>query len=154
MTNRLITVQRSFDKPPKSGHVRHVPILDVLYPTLRVWRLKNKNDLVFPNEAGNMHTPSPRIVQDTFPAVLRAAELPKMRFHDLRHTFASHWVMKGGDLFKLQKILGHADQQMVQRYAHLAPEAFGADRGIFGPAPTQDAEVVELKPAKRRRGST
>ena len=50
---------------------------------------------------------------------------------NLRHTFASHWVMKSGDLFKLQKILGHADQQMVQRYAHLAPEAFGV-RGIFG----------------------
>lgn len=39
-------------------------------------------------------------------------------------------------------------------YAHLTPEAFGADRGIFGPAPSQDAEVVNIdaraKRAKRK----
>jgi hypothetical protein len=32
----------------------------------------------------------------------------------------------------LQKILGHSSQQMVQRYAHLAPEAFDSVRGLFG----------------------
>ena len=50
-----------------------------------------------------------------------------MRFHDLRHTFASQWVLKGGDLFKLQKILGHQSVQMTMRYAHLAPDAFRED---------------------------
>lgn len=47
----------------------------------------------------------------------------------LRHTFASHWVMTGGDLFKLQKILGHATVQMTMRYSHLVPSAFEADYG-------------------------
>lgn len=141
---RLITVHRSFDKKTKSGKSRHIPILNVLYPILRKWRLQNKNKLVFPNEAGNMHSPSPRIVKFTFPEVLQKAELPKMRFHDLRHTFASHWVAKGGDLFKLQKILGHADQQMVQRYAHLAPEVFDSVRDIFGNEPPEAATVKEL----------
>ncbi|MCB9478065.1 MAG: site-specific integrase [Deltaproteobacteria bacterium] len=144
LERRLITVRRSFDKPTKSGHVRHVPILDVLYPVLRSWRLQNANDLVFPNAAGNMHTPSPRLVKETFPATLKTAKLPPMRFHDLRHTFASQWVMRGGDLFKLQKILGHADQQMVQRYAHLAPEAFDSDRNIFGTDAPQADNVATL----------
>ncbi|MCB1153830.1 site-specific integrase, partial [bacterium] len=145
LERRLITVRRSFDKPTKSGHVRHVPILDVLYPVLRSWRLQNANDLVFPNAAGNMHTPSPRLVKETFPAILKTAKLPPMRFHDLRHTFASQWVMRGGDLFKLQKILGHADQQMVQRYAHLAPEAFDSDRNIFGTDAPQADNVATLR---------
>jgi len=44
------------------------------------------------------------------------------RFHDLRHTFASHFVMNGGSLYDLQKLLGHARFEETQRYAHLAPE--------------------------------
>jgi integrase len=143
----LITVQHSFDKPTKTGKVRHVPIMQTLAPILKAWRLKNNNGadgLVFPNGAGNMHTPSPRVITETFPAVVAAAGLAKLRFHDLRHTFASLWVMCGGDLFMLQKILGHSTQAMVQRYAHLAPEAFDKVRGIFGDAPptTEPGEVV------------
>lgn len=45
--------------------------------------------------------------------------LEDLKFHDLRHTFASWWVQKGGDLYALMKILGHSSLQMVQRYAHL-----------------------------------
>ncbi len=42
--------------------------------------------------------------------------------HDLRHSFASHLAMRGVSLFKIQKLLGHADIGMVQRYAHLIPD--------------------------------
>ena len=40
---------------------------------------------------------------------------------DLRHTFASHWMMNGGDLYVLKDILGHKSVAMTQRYAHLSP---------------------------------
>ena len=43
--------------------------------------------------------------------------------HVLRHTFASHYMMNGGDLIKLQKLLGHSTVIMTMRYAHLAPNA-------------------------------
>jgi site-specific recombinase XerD len=46
-----------------------------------------------------------------------------IRWHDLRHTFASHMVMAGVSIPKLQQLLGHATIQMTMRYAHLAPEA-------------------------------
>ncbi|ACR14596.1 site-specific recombinase, phage integrase family [Teredinibacter turnerae T7901] len=50
-------------------------------------------------------------------------ELPPGQLsHVLRHTFASHFVMNGGNILTLQKILGHADIKMTMRYAHLAPE--------------------------------
>jgi integrase len=139
---RLIAVQRSFDGPTKSGRVRHVPILDPLLPLLRAWRLKHPGRLVFTNTAGIMFAPSARIFQEVLHRVLEAGEFPSVRrsgrerpyvrFHDLRHTFASQWVVKGGDLFKLQKILGHQSVQMTMRYAHLAPDAFRDDYGRFG----------------------
>ena len=42
--------------------------------------------------------------------------------HVLRHTFASHFVMNGGNILTLQKILGHTTLAMTVRYAHLAPD--------------------------------
>ncbi|MFC1556724.1 tyrosine-type recombinase/integrase [candidate division KSB1 bacterium] len=48
--------------------------------------------------------------------------LPKIRFHDLRHTFASNFIMSGGNILSLNKILGHSDLKMTMRYAHLAPD--------------------------------
>jgi len=56
----------------------------------------------------------------------------RITFHALRHTFASHWMLKGGDIYRLQRILGHASIAMTQRYAHLAPAAFDQDHGRFG----------------------
>lgn len=42
--------------------------------------------------------------------------------HVLRHSFASHFMMNGGNILTLQKILGHSTIIMTMRYAHLAPE--------------------------------
>lgn len=42
--------------------------------------------------------------------------------HVLRHTFASHFVMNGGNILTLQKILGHSSLVMTMRYAHLSPD--------------------------------
>ncbi len=42
--------------------------------------------------------------------------------HALRHTFASHFMMNGGNILTLQRILGHQSLTMTMRYAHLAPE--------------------------------
>ncbi len=49
-------------------------------------------------------------------------ELPRGQCtHVLRHTFASHFMMNGGDFLVLNKILGHETIQMTMEYAHLAP---------------------------------
>lgn len=49
-----------------------------------------------------------------------AAGLPGLRIHDLRHTFASLLVSRGASLEMIAKLLGHAQVQTTQRYAHLA----------------------------------
>ncbi len=46
---------------------------------------------------------------------------PGQLTHVLRHTFASHFMMNGGNILVLQKILGHTDIKMTMRYAHFAP---------------------------------
>lgn len=50
-------------------------------------------------------------------------ELPDGQLtHVLRHTFASHYLINGGDILALQRILGHSDLKVTMRYAHLAPD--------------------------------
>lgn len=55
-----------------------------------------------------------------FAKIAGAAKVPKIRFHDLRHTFASWYMIKSDDIWSLKGILGHADIQTTQRYAHLS----------------------------------
>ncbi|MFO6224801.1 tyrosine-type recombinase/integrase, partial [Pseudomonas aeruginosa] len=49
-------------------------------------------------------------------------QTPGQMTHILRHTFASHYMMGGGDILALQRILGHSSITMTMRYAHLSPE--------------------------------
>lgn len=139
--NRSICVQYSFTEPTKSEEIRHIPILDSLLPILEKWREKKITDLVFNSTRGTMLGESARIYQETFKMVLdnanfnRAMKNGKNRhyivFHDLRHTFASHWMMKGGDIYRLQKILGHSSIELTQCYAHLSPHIYKEDYSRF-----------------------
>jgi integrase len=58
-------------------------------------------------------------VESSFETVLALAGIKNSRFHDLRHTFASWYMMNGGDLYELAKILGHSNIRMTERYAKL-----------------------------------
>ena len=73
-----------------------------------------------PKRNGNLFKPSYYAFRS---ALIRTGiELPAGQLtHVLRHTFASHFMMNGGNILVLQKILGHTDIKMTMRYAHFAP---------------------------------
>ena len=50
----------------------------------------------------------------------KEAGLPKLRLHDLRHSFASFLVNSGRTLYEVQNILGHSDPKVTMRYSHLS----------------------------------
>ena len=54
--------------------------------------------------------------------ICKRAGLAPIQWHALRHTFASHLVMKGVPLKAVQELLGHGTQAMTERYAHLSPD--------------------------------
>lgn len=155
-SRRLITVMRSYDGPTKSDEIRYVPILDPLLPILRKWLLQNPGSVVFPNQASGVNGPSARVFQEVLKRVLDGAGFPTstdkrgrvrrvITFHGLRHTFASHWAMSGGNLWKLQKILGHSSIELTMRYAHLSPTAFSEEYGLLGcDDPLAESTVLEL----------
>jgi integrase len=115
-----LTVARSYSSTPKSGKARHLRLPAALVPIVREWRLHcpaSDEGLVIPRRTGpRAMLGLPRLMQSTG---LRAVIRP---WHQLRHTFASHFVMNGGNILALQKILGHSDLKMTMIYAHLAPD--------------------------------
>ncbi|SOZ35603.1 phage integrase [Cupriavidus neocaledonicus] len=97
----------------KSGRNRSVPISAGLEEALR----RHAN-----------HREEERLFGDCYHTFRKAVSKSKLRLpdgqltHVLRHTFASHFMMNGGNILALQRILGHASLTMTMRYAHLAPE--------------------------------
>ena len=114
LRNRILRVRES-----KSGKQRTIPIDETLHATLRGLPSRSKKGLVFPSPVtGNPWTDFRR----QFRKALKKAKIKDLRFHDLRHTFASHLVRARVDIRTVQELLGHADLTMTMKYSHLAPD--------------------------------
>lgn len=145
----MITVRRSYSGMTKSKKHRTVPLSAPMVTILRAYRLAHPwgSDLCFPNEQGELFSRNSK-VENVLQEALRRVRLPRLRVHDLRHVFASHFVMAGGDIFTLQRLLGHSTPQLTSdTYAHLSPThlAREAERVSFPiPSPTT-ASITPLK---------
>lgn len=62
-------------------------------------------------------------IQKPWRRIRKAAQIPDVRLHDLRHTYASFAAAAGYDLMHIKEMLGHQTIQTTQRYAHLTNEA-------------------------------
>lgn len=102
----------------KSGDKREIPMNELVEAALKSIRKHPTSEYIFYHRDG-----SPRkTVRKSFTTALKKADIINFRFHDLRHTFASHLVMAGIDLNTVRELLGHADLTMTLRYAHLSPD--------------------------------
>ena len=106
-----------FMKTTKSGFARKVPMNDILADTFE--KIKRESEFVFYNPKTKNRITD---VKTAFKAACRRGGIRDLRFHDLRHTAATHMVTGGVDLVTVAEILGHADIKMTMRYAHPTPE--------------------------------
>ncbi len=102
----------------KKGKMRYVPLSPELAQEFRRFPAILGEDRIFPPKLGAKG--ERQRVERSFRTILRMAGIANFRFHDLRHTFASWYMMNGGDLYELAKILGHSNIRMTERYAKLA----------------------------------
>ena len=102
---------------PKSGKARDLPLTPSVVKALRQHR-HTLGPWVFCQEDGVLLTDG-QCKWPLYRAYDRAG-VERMGWHPLRHTFASHLVMRGVPLAAVQKLLGHATIEMTMRYAHLS----------------------------------
>jgi site-specific recombinase XerD len=80
---------------------------------------RTKDQFVFLAKRG---TPLTRnSMRDPMERACKKAGLRCLRFHDIRHSFASQLVMNGQPLKAVQELLGHSTIQMTEVYSHLSP---------------------------------
>lgn len=119
-----LNIAHSFSALPKSGKPRYLPLPRALVSLLGEWRSlcpKTAEGVVCPvlcSGTWRAARKEPRGMRELYrDAGLR---IPAAPWHCLRHSFASTFVMNGGSLPALQKLLGHADLATTQIYAHLS----------------------------------
>ena len=66
----------------------------------------------------NLSPVSGNTVRQMFDRLKIRADIPRLKAHLLRHTFATRYLENGGDMYSLQQILGHTSLEMVKRYVH------------------------------------
>ncbi len=85
-------------------------------------RLREDPRLVFPSRRGGVHQQNSIVV--IFRRHLERAGLPRIRFHDLRHTAVVMMLTNGVPINVVSHILGHKDPAMtLGRYAHVLSDA-------------------------------
>lgn len=84
-----------------------------------------------------------------FEQALRRASIKGASFHTLRHTFASHAVMRGIDIVTVSRLLGHSTIQMTMRYAKIsrdhAERAISALDDVIGSGKTNDTNMTQIE---------
>ena len=111
LRQRIMTLTKT-----KNNERRILPINAQLAEVLRSIPRHVESPYVFCDRDGR---PYERI-DNGFRRACKRAGIGDCRFHDLRHTFASHLVMRGANLWSVQELLGHKTGKMTVRYTHLS----------------------------------
>lgn len=101
----------------------------------------DNSELVFKGEGGRKI--NPHHLCRHFKATQKKVGVKNIiRFHDLRHTFASQFMMNSGNIYDLQKVLGHSKIDMTMVYAHLSPEHLSGATKIISFGNFQSSEPL------------
>jgi integrase len=128
---KQVHISRTFNHgrffiPKTKGSARRIDLAPTLLKDLAVWKLKSGGQdegLIFPNEAGQPLNYS-NMVQRYFLKALKDAEIPRLRFHDLRHTYASLLIEQGENIKYVQTQLGHSTPTVTLNvYSHLMKDS-------------------------------
>ena len=110
----------------KTGKDRKVKISLTVTKFLKEWKMacpKSELNLVFPNANGN-YMDSQNMMKRRFKPALALAGIDSIRFHDLRHTYASTLIIQQVPLPYISKQLGHSTNKVtLDTYVHLMPES-------------------------------
>lgn len=106
----------------KQGKPHTLPMTEAIKKFLQNLPSRGISEYIFPN----LKTSKPyKSIFYSWDRARKKAEMPELRLHDLRHSFASFLINSGRTLYEVQRLLGHASSKTTQRYAHLSERSLG-----------------------------
>jgi len=108
-----------------------------------VYRKGKPQDYLFCNATGGQ--PNMRTYQHKLADYNKSRGVSKTSAHLYRHTFAKKWILNGGDIFRLQNILGHSDLTMVREYVNMFGNELSLDFNRFNPLDNMEHSKAKQK---------
>ncbi len=100
---------------------------------LRQRKINSRSEWIFPDLRDIEKPMNPQCAYGRLKTILKQASLPSIRFHDLRHTFATHAIAGGVDAKTLSGILGHANASFtLDNYTHVTTDMQKSAARIVG----------------------
>jgi len=125
----------------KSGKNRLIPINNVLWLEFEALRAyAGPSGLVFANPRTRLQFTE---VKKSFRSSCQAAGIEGLRFHDLRHTFATRLIEAGADIISVKELLGHFSVRLTQRYTHPSQDQKRRAVDLLACAQSSDPEKRE-----------
>ena len=144
--NMIITMPKTKTKKPLIVPLT-ASLSDVLREYMKYRKSKDSNDYLFCNGYGGKG--DKRSTQELIAAYNNSRGVSKTSIHLFRHTFAKLWILNGGDVFRLQKLLGHSDLGTTRQYVELFGTDLNKDYEKYNPLEmfkdTQHGDRIAMK---------
>ncbi len=142
LDNRVLHVRRSLqwsrlpgedegrwiERPPKRNSKRDLPMTETIYRAIVRHMARRQEEAATTKgwkDSGYLFTSTtgaplhPRNVLDSFHKLCDAAQVPRIRVHDTRHSCGTLLHVQGADPFIIQKVLGHSQVSTTRKYTHV-----------------------------------
>lgn len=149
---RLIQVTNQDGFLTKTGRSRMIPMNDDVFELLKKLKIQSDGCMNVFNREGEKLSQS--YVEHKFKYYVRSAGLKEeLKFHSLRHTFATWLVQNGASIYEVQKLLGHSDIKTTQIYAHLMASELHSTVNRISFSSTFCREVATGSAARDEKGA-
>lgn len=140
--NEVVFVNMTKNRKPLIIPLNNI-IIKILKEYLRIRKPDTENDFLFCNDFGIQLNKA--TINGSLNSYNRKREVTKTGIHRYRHTFAKKWIMNGGNVVTLQKILGHSNLQITENYINLLVQDLKVEMNKYNPLEQFTSSYIKIK---------